>query len=637
MQFTGSNFRLTPEVDQLGFTFNNTSIFGTGVGEIGFSGQGNILKFRLANKRIYSPSGGFIDFYNSGEPFQLNGFIDTGSYQYSINGDLRENSRKKPHFNIQKIFINSTGLSITSDVSLTCPSIFTNLTFPSGFIAFNALTGTIQNQSLFKFRIFNNSAFYFRSNVDLLSGSITGDVPNLTSINFALSDINANSFDSNLTFLFNLDTSIGTISGLYDISRLSGLNEIVTSLSSPSGDSSLPILFDGSGDVVNQFVYSSLGASEIFSYYISSSDLRGNEMPKIVTVSFLPVSPSDNSSYASEYVTGYNFTASGEYLSMPKAYVTGYYYVSGLNWNLNSILLNSGCTGAVPVVFSGGSASGLLISRRALMSGVYGQGLSTYYLPTGFVMISGGSGYRQIPKGVIVSGIYVGCDEIGSRFNSGFSIYKPFNGSGYLGPIADYLTGELIGATGLVSGGMLTGFRVTGFRITNPGSGFNNIYVPVLAFSRQANDNLTSNASGNFLMKTTGLYSFTGNWSILTGFPNSNLVQMTGPSGSLNMDGDQNYMSVQINIKDNDNTQPFVSTVGVILSDGQSIYKNITGYKIYDTSTGYLKKKSSLTPTLFGNDDGLSFLLTMDDLDTFYSSSEFVNNTFDIDLGDLDF
>ena len=85
--------------------------------------------------------------------------------------------------------------------------------------------------------------------------------------------------------------------------------------------------------------------------------------------------------------------------------------------------------------------------------------------------------------------------------------------------------------TGIVNGTQ-TGYILTGFRITNPGSGYNSTYQPLVSFTRQAGDNLTKNATGIFSLKKTGLYSFTNTWNISTGISNNSLIS-SNPKSSL--------------------------------------------------------------------------------------------------------
>jgi hypothetical protein len=69
---------------------------------------------------------------------------------------------------------------------------------------------------------------------------------------------------------------------------------------------------------------------------------------------------------------------------------------------------------------------------------------------------------------------------------------------------------------------------------------------------------------------------------------------------------------------------------------GSTIVHNISGIKYHDTATGFLKKKNELGTTKYVAGSLLSFSLTQSDLDSYYSSSEYVNQG-TIDFGDLEF
>jgi hypothetical protein len=640
MLFSGNSFRLTPEANQMGFVFSGISLDGTGVAELGFSGQSNILKFFFNNNRIFANDGKFIGTYNQNEPFTLNGFVDTGRYQVYLDGGLVANRKPKTDFTIQRFYVKTTGINLSSDVRLYCDNIPFTLSAAESFSALTSLTGSICNESAINFRVFRSSLTFYQSTSDLLSGNITGNVTgNYTGLSFALTDGNASRFDSQLRFILSLDTSIGPMSGTFSSNRVSGLDFIVRKLTTNSTGVVMSGLFDGTGRLANRFIFSPVPQSSFLNYYASVSDLRGQQQSKSFNVKIENLSHTDGQAYKSEYVTGFTLTNSGEYLKVPTAKFTGYYFVSGLDWNLNTMILSSGCTGNIPVTFSGLGglgASGEILAKRTFLSGVYGNSINIFYLPYQFNLLSGGTGYLQVPTAFIFTGKYPNCFDVAK--NSGnASIYVPFSGSGLLVPRAAFLTGEVLYRTGLVSGGQLTGYIVTGLEITNPGSGYSSIFLPRMSFVRQAEDTLITGATGAFSMKASGAYSLTGNWSVKTGVSNTNLAYMTGTSGVLNLLANENYFTVQVNFSGIDNTEPLATKVTVSMVGGSTIIHNVSGIKYYDTTTGFLKKKNNLEATRFVVGSLLSFSLSQSELDDYYSSNEFVNNSFTVDYGDLDF
>jgi hypothetical protein len=640
MLFSGNTFRLTPEANQMGFVFSGISIDGTGVAEMGFSGQNNTIKFSFNNNRIFAPDGKFVGTYNQNEPFLLNGFIDTGRYQIYLDGGLVANRKPKSNFTIQRFYVKTTGINLSSSVRLYSDDIPTTLLASDTFNALTSLTGSIRNESPINFRVFRSSLTFYQSSSELLSGSITGNVTgNYTGLSFALNDGNTSRFDSEVRFILSLDTSIGPLSGTFTANRVSGLDLIIRKMTTNSTGVVLSGLFDGSGRLPNKFVFTPVSQSAFLNYYASISDLRGQQQNKSFNIKIENLSHADGQAYKSEYVTGFSLSSSGEYLKVPTAKFTGYYFVNDLDWNLSTMILSSGCTGNLPVTFSGLGglgASGEIVSRRTFLSGIYGAGVNIFYLPYQFNLLSGGTGYLQTPTAFIFTGKYPNCFDVAKNSGSS-SIYTAFNGSGKLTPSAAFLTGEVLYKTGLVSGGQLTGYIVTGLEITNPGSGYSSVFLPRMSFIRQAGDTLITGATGSFSMKASGSYSLTGNWSVKTGVSNTNLTYMTGTSGVLNLLPNQNYFTIQVNFSGIDNTEPLATKVTVSMIGGSTIVHNISGLKFYDTTTGFLKKKNDLEATRFVVGSLLSFSLSQSDLDNYYSSSEFVNNSFTVDFGDLDF
>lgn len=643
MYFTGSNFRLTPEVNQMKVSLGDLTVYGTGQSEFGLSGQGNILKFQFSGSKIISPSGKIVGTYNNGEAFNLDWILDTGIYQYRFNGDLIENRKSKPSFNIQKFFVNSTGSSVSADVKLYTVDIPCSISFPDRFLALSSLSGSLTNTSPFKFRVFDNSLNFFQTTSQLLSGKATGFATGTTSFPLLFTDANTSRFDSELQFGLTLQTAIGPIDGVFTTDRVSGLDTTVSKLVTDFGNTGLYVLFDGSGITGNKFVYINTPAQYLISYYAPSTNLRGEQKTKIINVKIESVLPTGvTGAYTSEYITGFTLVSGGEYVYPPSAKFSGYYYVSGLDTPLSRILLSSGCSGDLPVTFSGNSsrgvnASGVLKSTKVRLTGVYGEGNNNYYMPTSFQLVSGGTGYVFQPTAFIQTGVFSNCYDLGLKYGYNYSIYMPFTGLGVLAPQADYLTGEVLTNTGLVSGGLYTGYVVTGIRITNPGSGYNSTYLPKMHFVRQVGDTLGANATGNFNLKATGFYNFTGNWSLYTGLSSSDLVIMTGTSGIINLDSGSNYVTAKISFSGIDNTQPVVAKFTASMVGANTLEHLITGAKRYDISTGFLKKKNRLELITLPVGTDLTFSLTESDLDAFYSGPEYMNSGDSIDIGDLDF
>jgi hypothetical protein len=644
MNFTGLTYRAIPETNRIRLSLGEVSILGTGKCEVGISGSGTIDKFTFSGNKILSPANKVVGNYNEGENFSLDYIADTGNYIYYLNGNLIENRRTKTNYNTQKFFVNcSGGASLSSDVKLYCDDVPFTITFPDKFQALGNLTGSLSNLSTTKFKIFDSSLNFYHTSLTLLTGVTSGDSTGQTNFGFSFYDNNTSRFDQKVDFGLTLYTSLGTIQQTFTSNRVSGLEMTISDLITDTTNANLNSIFDGSGISGNQFIYINSPVNYLVSYYAPSTNLRGEQKNKTINISIEAVSPLNNGTGISSYVTGFQLLTSGEYLYPPIAKFTGYYYITGLSTALNSILLNSGCTGDVPITFSGNNsralnASGVLHSVRVLLSGMYGEGLNYYYLPQSFEIISGGTGYLTTPNAYIKTGTYSNCWDLGTRYTGNYSIFRPFSGAGMLGSLADYLTGEVLTVTGLVSGGAITGYRLSGIRFTNMGSGYNTgNYKPFVSFERVAGDTLTSGASGNLLMKSTGSYIFANNWSLSTGSSTLALNLMSGTSGVINLDSGSNYLTVNLNYSGSDYTQAIVARLTTSMVGGDTITHLLSGLRTYDTSTGYLKKKNNLDLITFTINDDLSFSLTESDIDLYYSSPNFMNSGNQIAIGDLEF
>ena len=642
MYVSGTNFRLTPEVSSIQLTFENLTVLGTGQAEIGVSGGGNKLLFLFSGNRIVSPDKRFVGTYNTGESFDFKWTLGTNFYHYSLNNRVLKKTTSRTEFDIQRFFINSTGAALTMDAKFFCPNIETSLDFDDTFFALSRLTGKITNNSPYKFRIFDSSLVFYSSNATPLTGKVTGDATGNADRVISFADTNSSRFDSSIQFSARFDTSIGVLSGVFSSNRVSGLDLVVSKVTTEDRGITMSSLFDGSGISGNKYTYVPTPVTHLMSFFCSSYNLRGESRDKTVIIGFEPISPENSGSYKSEYVTGFSLVSGGEYLYPPYIKVTGYYQVSGLDWPLNSVLLSSGCSGDITVVFSGfdnygTGASGILKTRKTRLSGIFNEGVTDYYLPQSFELVSGGTGYLTKPKAILKTGVFSECYDVAAKYNSTYLLYKPFSGSGAIVSLADFLTGEVLVVASGISGHQVSGYTVTGIEFTNIGSGYNSGMFPKVSFHRRSGDNYTAHATGNFLMKSTGSYLTTGNWSLKTGISSLDLHTLSGLSGTGYLTSLDNYLTVEISYSGLDITQPVVAKLTVSLSGANTLVHYVTGVRSYDTSTGYLKKKNKLTFSPVASGTDLSFLLTQDDLDDYYSSSDFINPSATIDVGDLEF
>lgn len=644
--FTGNFFRLIPTTNQLSFVFQNIYSNSTGTFSLGFSGTSGEFNFTFNNGVLYSPQNKDILKYNVGQQINISGIYNTGLYSYYLNNSLIENNSITNNITFSNFFVNVTGTNLICDnIQLSTNPITIQIIPNPTFLSASGLNGIIQNTSNSNVRIYNSNLYFSYSDTPLLTGFITGNLSGNSNLNFFLwdSDENPTYYNLPVQFLITLDTNIGILNGYYTTIKSSGLYNTVNTLSTNDQNINIPVLFFGSG-LQNQFIYNPPNnASALFNYSAFSRDFSGNRLSQVITFSLNPISPLNSGYYTSQYVTGIQIINSGQYLFCPEVIFTGYYYITGLNYNQYSTLLSSGCTGNIPVSFVsidgyGTGASGYLSLLPVLFSGVYNTGLAQYNIINSFNILSGGTGYTQPPLAKINTGIYNHCFDVPLASGFNYSIFLPFNTVGGIQPLAAYFTGETICVTGIV-GSNQTGYLVSGILIDNPGSGFNNSFFPKFSFIRTGSDNLTQNASGIALIKESGLYIFNNNWSVLTGntfglFPYSGSGLY--PSGYFILGQYQEDFAIQILFSGNDYTQPIVVQLNVCNTTGECLTSLISGTQTYDSYQYFLKKKilGLLVNTQPGNT--FNFLTSQDLLDSIYNSSVYSSQN-QILIGNLDF
>ena len=352
-------------------------------------------------------------------------------------------------------------------------------------------------------------------------------------------------------------------------------------------------------------------------------------------IKFESLNPTNGQYYASEYITGFSLVSGGQYQYIPNVIFNNYYYITGILQNFNSMLFSSGCSGNIPIIFSnagGHGASGNLLLQNVNLNNLYVVGNASYYIVTGLDMSVYGTSYTGISNGTILSGIYNNCYDVPAFYGSNLYSFTQTNIFGSNFPEASYLTGTVLIDTGLFSG--ITGYTITGLDITNIGHGYNYQKIPTCNFIRQSGDFLISGATGNFLLKNSGIYNFNTVWSVNTGWTNGNMAPLTsGFSGILN--GVQRFFSITLQCSGLDNTSGVVGKLSVIPAYGTGLIQNITGTKYYNNSAYFLKKKLNNFELLIPPNGELSFLIGQSDLDSFYTN--YLISSEGIDIGSLDF
>lgn len=139
-------------------------------------------------------------------------------------------------------------------------------------------------------------------------------------------------------------------------------------------------------------------------------------------------------------------------------------------------------------------------------------------------------------------------------------------------------------------------------------------------------------------MSQSGFYNFTGDWlfeysidgynyNTITNYTNTNVVLQP-----LNF-----TLNTRFSYSGLSNTAPVSITFKLTHPTGQWV-EYVTGLKYYDTSTGFFFQVANTSATgTYSPGQQLSFLFNQAELDTFYSSAAFTNNTWNLAIGDLDF
>lgn len=648
MIFTGTNRMLLPEVKEFAFTFSNLVINTSGSVTLAFEDchKNTISKLvfsghKITEYRYNRPYNRSVGTFNNDEAIQVSGYVlnNTGyaDFEYFING-VQFNTKDNYNLTYQSgtfLIDVPTGDIVSCDMFLYSQPFNYQFNIPSFFNSFTALTGQFTTDT--NFWILNSNTTYSQSYQNLFSGDpIIGPVNTGLPLTIVLPDIDDSNQDYIIDFNIDFTSNLGPISEPMTVTRTGIFNNETTQFSVSDNISGISGEFDGDWEI-NQFVFDDEPQGLTKNFFYSKVDVNGNSIGNSITISFQPSYPSNSGHFKSEYVTGFSLTSSGEYLQSPDVMFTGYYYITGIAQTLPSLLFSTGCTGQIPVIFSGFSGAGATGNLQLLpvtFNNVYQSGIHNYNIVTSFNMVSGGTGYLGSPTAIVLTGAYTNCYDVPNFYGSSYSVFSRFNTSGTLEPLAYYLTGEVLTTTGLVSGELMTGLIVTGINITNIGSGYNSTFLPLMSFIRHSGDTLTKNASGILSTKASGIYNFTGDWTVETGWSNLNFSIMTGFTGQFFTEGQ--YFSVRMTCSGLDNTEPIITQLSVTPTHESGIITYISNTKYYDTDPLFLKKKISVEELSYPAGSDLSFLINQDDLDLLYSSILFTNNG-GLNIGNLDF
>lgn len=645
MFFTGYRFRSIPRTQELKFEFLNLySSDLTQDSYVGFSGDYPFLFllnksgiFDYANHLVCSPTT---------KPIDLVGYIDSGTYRYSLNGSPFKGRSPKfttevsltedfkyfltedsgliflygdglPHTGFLDCFVAQGGASgLNCDISVYHPSISYSILLANNFIPKGTVTGIFNNYSDSEIKIFSSNITLYGdgNNLQFLTGNVTGNVAAGQSLNFNLYDTSDIIRDESYSVKLELVSNIGLIRSDWTVNRISGYSEVYYNLSQSSNNLLISNTFSGISGL-NSFSYSGQNESLSNFYNYRAYTSNGLDVVKNLSISLTPVSPLENDPYSYSYISGYYLNSSGLFSGeCPQLKVTGYHSVTGIDFVKSGILFSSGCQGDIPFTLQ--SVDGYGIGGSGLIKGMLKKYLGIYdndwkFLVTGFQILNSGTGYTQLPIIVPLTGVYSNCYDVPTYFDSEQYTFKKFTGIPVLHSLADWATGETICYN---TGDSL--YRVSGIAITNPGFGYNSSnYIPLNNFY-VTSGTITIPASGIFLFNSgISIYNLSGHWSIETGLTQGTLYQTTGYDLTNEIGTLDNSLVIKINYIPKLGSDDCVTKLTLTSEDEQKVEQFLTGRLVYSSDPELLKKKYlSIADVTFPDDAQIDIFYNPEDL-----------------------
>lgn len=646
MKFTGTNILYTPRVACVNYLFKNIIVNSTGV--YSFSSSQNIpfptgadtsaYLFILSGNKVLDASGRFTSTYNTGENLSVSGWLDyTNGYRFlSVEGML---SRTKDDTASSGLLSNFTivcpaGKELTCDIKINSSEVVGYAAF-SNFNIDGSVTGFLYSNA--PMYVHGGTMQFFKSYESLLTGSsLVAYIDTRYQTPIVYYDNDTSFTNNDVEFDYHYNTSYDEIIDSFVIARTGLYNSGIYTFMGFDSTSSFSGLFDGywSG---SGFFYKDAASYISFDLLTILNDQAGGTYPKTITYE-LTINRTGEPLKA-DYISGFSLTASGEYLSIPSISVSGYYYCTGIQQSVDSLLFSSGCTGDLLVTFAnmngyGTGASGLLHLSLINFSNVYAVGNKQHNIVTSYTSLGGGTGYMLAPTAFVNTGQYGSpCFDVPKESGYNYAWYRPFNTVGALETEAGWFTGEVLCATGLVSGGLLTGYFVTGIDVYNIGTGYSNVLPPLITFIRNDNPTgLISGASGNFVMHT-GSILYNSNFTLQTGLAGTSL---TGApfTGSISLDEYSDYLSFQLSCTGIDITEAMSGSLDVSW-DGLLVDFPFTYCKYFSTGSDFLKKK--INTVIYNINTELGFGTTQNELDSLYNGAGYIGNEWPFEEGDYSF
>ena len=248
MIISGNTFRKVLRDNKFSFNFDASFDSCTGVSEMGFSGQGQTYKFSFISGKIYDNDGRYFFSYIPNSQVNIESNFSGSFYDYIVNNDRVIFSGSKSNFYAERFYINTTGATIDSTLTIRAnkPSLTlsTNQTFITGLdITGHLLTNSPSGLQVLSGEFEDGSTFYFKSfPTGFITSASSGQVligQNVTGVGAFLSDYtihtSAGSYDNSiqisgvevpyLNYTFELADGLDTLDSVSNILLESGITK----------------------------------------------------------------------------------------------------------------------------------------------------------------------------------------------------------------------------------------------------------------------------------------------------------------------------------------------------------------------------------------------------------------------------
>lgn len=248
MIISGNTFRKVLRDNKFSFDFDASFDSCTGVSEVGFSGQGQTYKFSFISGKIYDNNGRYFFSYVPNTQVNIQSNFSGSFYDYIVNDDRVIFSGSKSNFYAERFYVNTTGATIDSNLTIRGSKPSLNLATNSTFITGFDITGYLTTNSPSGLQVLSGefedgSTFYFKSfPTGFITSASSGQVligQNVTGVGNFLSDYtihtSAGDYDNSieilglevpyLSYTFELADGLDTLDSISNILLESGITK----------------------------------------------------------------------------------------------------------------------------------------------------------------------------------------------------------------------------------------------------------------------------------------------------------------------------------------------------------------------------------------------------------------------------